>query len=357
MPRTASFDLSEVKISSQKVPQPQYRGNFNSHVNSKSVSQESPPKKEKCCHCSCGWSVALFMSACSFTFLVLVSLFPEYFVSQFLKLEKMEHERQLLVKKGYLRVYPNISNMESEHWLRGTYSIDPSSEYVAKEIVPSIEEVLKNYTEFRGSTYPPNPYILCWLENPLEGGTPCYFDKNWILKDCNKENDYGYRPHKGLYSPCILLRVEETEDWVPKLFKLRDVNEVWLDRYDASYFAVSCYPLNNRYRREIKVRTHPSKGFPIHFFPQKFFREELYLPPMVMVQFMDLEVGEDFSVECWINTRNSYFLKNNGIVKIHFHSKINENMIPKDVSYLEESIDSNLTKVKSRGEVRDDSTS
>lgn len=311
MPRTASFNLTEIKTSPSN---PQLKS-----ISAKSfdhVSQNVPKKKEKCCSFSCGWCTGLFIGACCITFFVFLYLYPKVFFPSTLQIN---FNGPLLVKKGYLRVYPNLPELLiDDDKIPGTYVIDPSAKYVTEKIIPNLDEIFENYTA-KTRDYPPHHYTMCWLDFPTNPNSPCYFDPNWLLKDCNKKNHYGFKPMNGLYNPCILLRLEDTENWFPQTFQFRDVSSTWIKQYDPSNFPVGCHPISEtNNKKKFKVNMYPNKGFSVHFFPQAFFNSNVYLAPMVMVKIKDLQVGKNFTLNCWIRAKNSWHLKDSGEVTIHF---------------------------------------
>ncbi|XP_067143272.1 sodium/potassium-transporting ATPase subunit beta-like [Centruroides vittatus] len=315
MPRTASFNLAEIKTSMPSSSSPQLKSVSANSFNR--VTENTPQKKKDGCSFSCGWCMGVFICLCCLVFFAMLHLYHRIFIPE---LTQIYFNGPLLIQKGYLRVYPNLPELlEEDDRIPGVYVINPSLEYVNTKIIPNLDEIFENYTE-KTKDYPPHRYTRCWLENPNNPNTPCYFDPNWLLEDCNKKNNYGFKPLNGFYNPCVLLRLEDTENWYPEPFQFKDVSKTWAHQYDPSYIPVGCHQRITNESNQMKLNTniYPSKGFSIHFFPEKFFNSTIYLAPMVMIQIKNLEVGRNFSINCWVRARNSWHLKDSGEVTIHF---------------------------------------
>ncbi|GBN80668.1 hypothetical protein AVEN_144977-1 [Araneus ventricosus] len=158
----------------------------------------------------------------------------------------------------------------------------------------------------------------CWLENP-SAETPCFFDASWLGEVCTRQDSYGYEEREGHFSPCFVMRLEQTGDWRPRFTE--HIPKAIADHYDPGFSPVHCYAKEDRGQDlSSNITIYPPKGFSHLFFPVSKFNPESYLLPMVAVKLHRIPKGSNLTVECSVVTPNAFFLWNNGKVVLRFEA-------------------------------------
>ncbi|GFU10095.1 uncharacterized protein NPIL_529131, partial [Nephila pilipes] len=161
-------------------------------------------------------------------------------------------------------------------------------------------------------------YKNCWLENPSPEN-PCFFDSSWVKEVCTSDHSYGYEEKDGYYSPCFIMRLEKTEDWIPGV--VQSVPDAMMDNYDQGFIPVLCVAKTSKSEDSPPLITvYPPKGFSHLFFPVNGFNQERYLLPMVAVKLNRIRKSKNITVECSVDAPNAFFLWNNGRAVIRFET-------------------------------------
>lgn len=214
------------------------------------------------------------------------------------------------IKKGTLRIYPYLSGYHDGVKSHYFTSLPPNN---ASVIVNSLNELLTNYPEKHEIIYK-----NCWLENPTPEN-PCFFDSSWVKEVCTSNHSYGYEEKDGYYSPCFIMRLENTEDWIPGFIQ-SDPNAV-MDNYEQGFVPVQCIAKTPEGEDSPPLITvYPPKGFSHLFFPVNGFNQDRYLLPMVAVKLNRIRKAERVTLECSVDAPNAFFLWNNGRAVIRFET-------------------------------------
>ncbi|GIY97947.1 uncharacterized protein CEXT_587161 [Caerostris extrusa] len=145
-------------------------------------------------------------------------------------------------------------------------------------IVGAFDDLSRKYPESHGKVY-----RNCWLRTRALTTPQAFYDNSWLSEMCTRQNSYGYEESGGYYSPCFILRLEKTADWVPRFTDF--VPSEISDHYDPSFTPVLCFVKKTRGLATLpNLQVYPPKGFSHLFFPVSKFDPALYLPPMVAVK-------------------------------------------------------------------------
>ncbi|XP_023228276.1 uncharacterized protein LOC111628679 [Centruroides sculpturatus] len=250
-----------------------------------------------------GWLIAAVFGAISLTFILCV---------QFVRLPGIPESRpfaseKLMQKKGFLKVYPFMPDNGTA--VPGIYSLPLPLD---ASLLVSLEDVLNGYPQHPGHR------VSCYVSSPSYS-RPCHFDREWLGEECRAEDHFGYRENNGTFNPCVLVRIEESEDWKPVVYRKEDVDDSWRNVYDPTFVSMSCALKKTEEKKKTgPVQFFPSKGFPVRFFPATDFDRSLYLSPAVLIRFRDIQVEDDVTFECWLRAANAYQLADSGQMTISF---------------------------------------
>lgn len=270
--------------------------------------------QKKCCKFMRGWGALVTAGAMSLAFLLCISLVPS--TSIFPVYKDPFIDMVPLIKQGNVRVYPAFLDSTAIAWENDTYFISLPSRDISST-TKSLKEIIKSYPQ-TGT----NVYSQCWLQNPSYAH-PCFFETEWLGNECTETNDFGYREVNGTYSPCVILRIEDTGNWSPVPDTVPDIHfsHDFASGNDPGFVKANCYLKSPRDRRKFKfIQVTPQKGFSRMYFPILNFDPKLYLYPIVTVQVKKLMKGENVTIICQIGAQNAYFLEDSGLVTITFGS-------------------------------------
>lgn len=290
--------------------------NFHNHTVEQQIEDpkvdliEPEGLQKKCRKFMCGWGALGTAGVLSLTFLLCISLVPS---TNIFPVYKDPYANMVpLIKQGSLRVYPPLLDSTAIAWKNDTYYIDlPPSDI--SSTTKSLKDIVKSYP--RDGT---DVYMHCWFQTPSHAH-PCFFSTEWLGNECTEDNDFGYREINRTFSPCVILRIEDTGKWspVPNIHFSHDL----ASGNDPGFIAVNCYPKSTQDLRKFKsIQATPQKGFSRMYFPISDFDPNLYLHPIVTVQVKELAKGENVTIFCQIGAQNAFFLENSGLITITFGS-------------------------------------
>ncbi|KAF8788508.1 Sodium/potassium-transporting ATPase subunit like protein [Argiope bruennichi] len=289
MHHSQSYPVTTVQVN---LPQP--------HVSYSTKSQNSTL-------CS-GWCAFVMAGVFASAFLICVYVFGGHKI--FLVGVDPSTDLVLIMKQGSLEVYPFL--MRTDVGIESRYlSYLPPKNFT--QAVNSLDALFQAYPAKHDDRY-----RNCWLENP-SAENPCFFDATWLAEVCTRQNSYGYEEREGYYSPCFVMRLEQTGDWRPRFSDHIPTDTA--DHYDPGFSPVHCYAHGDRGQDlSPNITIYPNKGFSHLFFPSSKFNPERYLLPMVAVKLHRIPKGRNLTVECSVVTPNAFFLWNNGKAAIRFEA-------------------------------------
>lgn len=274
-------------------------------------SQKPLEKAEKKAALPCtGWCCFVFVGVLAIIFMACIynlggsELFPVQ-VNIFQGLIPIE-------KQGKLEVLP--FQLSTSSGIQSFYktSLPPLN---ITGTIQDIEDVLHSYPKDSVEHH-----RNCFLENP-SFEQPCNFDTIWFDEICNKKDNFGYVENNGTYSPCFIIKFENTSTWEPVPFRKNDVPKSLQPQYDPSFFQVLCSSTyENGVPFPLNIEAFPTKGFSILYFPVSMFDPKYYLPPIVAIKVKEIPAGKNIAVHCMILARNAMILWNNGAFTINFQS-------------------------------------
>ncbi|XP_064482739.1 sodium/potassium-transporting ATPase subunit beta-2-like [Ornithodoros turicata] len=141
----------------------------------------------------------------------------------------------------------------------------------------------------------------CFGRRP-ERGHVCFFDIRRVAPECSAAMNFGYEDG----SPCVFLQFSNISGWSPEPYADRDNWEVLPEelrqqRRPAAFLDCHGDTLLDQENMGAVLYT-PERGFRAEFFPYQ--GEEMYMAPLVAVQFRRPTLGLSVAVTCQLWARN-----------------------------------------------------
>ncbi|GJQ87074.1 nrv2 [Trypoxylus dichotomus] len=193
-----------------------------------------------------------------------------------------------------LSIIPKLPN---SHMLWYTDEANNSEIITADYYIKYLDEFFKPY-----ENPDPHIYVDCSNPNVVTRGKLCKFTKS-MLGPCG-EDGYGYKDGK----PCIFLKLNNMRGWDPWAVGEREITgsegeiegeeeEFDLNSRVNQTLTAECTPGTSFGCERLGYMGHyPSNSFPSYFFP--YNGSELYLAPLIAVQFADIVRGFVVMVTC-----------------------------------------------------------